>query len=383
MNIIISFFFIFIVYGCSNPADQDLDTTDKSDRKKSSHSITSNTIPTNHKAKVLKYFKGFVKNRNFNGQLLVAKGNTIIFDTTTGYANIKKRIPLKENSAIQLASITKPITATVLLQLVEEGKLTVSDTITKFLPNLPKHYSNITIEQLLAHRSGLAQYYYYCDALIENRQKLIYNDTVICVINFHNPNHYFKPGKQHNYCNTNYLLLASIIEAIEKESYPNIVQKRIFDACRMADSFVIDIKKDTLPSNLTLGHSLNNKVFKLDYLDGVVGDKGIFSSARDLFKFDRFLSNCGILNDSLLQIAISPHNEIRRNASYGYGWRLRYHDILGKIVYHNGWWHGNRHTYFKIPKLDYTVIILSNALRGSAYSLNEMLDVFDFKKESI
>lgn len=379
MNIIISVFFIFIIYGCSNPVEQDGDKTEKS----FSHSITLKTIPAKHKAKVLKYFKEFVKNRNFNGQLLVAKGNTIIFDTTTGYANIKKRIPLKENSAIQLASITKPITATVLLQLVEEGKLSVYDTITKFLPNLPKHYSSITIEHLLAHRSGLAQYYYYCDALIENRQELIYNDTVLCVINFHNPDHYFKPGKQHNYCNTNYLLLASIIEAIERKSYPNIVKKRIFDPCKMDDSFVIDINKNTFPSNLTLGHSLNNKVFKLDYLDGVVGDKGIFSSARDLFKFDRFLSNCGLLNDSLLQIAISPHNKIKRNASYGYGWRLRYHDVLGKIVYHNGWWHGNRHTYFKIPNSDYTVIILSNALRGSAYSLNEMLDVFDLKKQSI
>ena len=381
MNIIISVFLFFIMYGCSNPAFQDGNTTVKSDEKSISPSITSITIPTKHKARVLKYFKEFIKTRNFNGQLLVAKGNTIIFDTTTGYANIKKRTPLKEDNAIQLASITKPITATVLLQLVQERKLSVSDTITKFLPNLPKHYSGITIEHLLTHRSGLAQYYYYCDNLVENRHELIYNDTVLSLINFHNPDHYFKPGRQHNYCNTNYLLLASIIEAVERESYPNIIKKRIFDVCKMDDSFVIDIKKNILPSNLSLGHSLNNKVFKLDYLDGVVGDKGIFSSAKDLFKFDRFLSNCLILNDSLLQIAISPHNKIIRNASYGYGWRLRYHDNLGKIVYHNGWWHGNRHTYFKIPNSDYTVIILSNALRGSVYSLNEMLDVFDFKNE--
>lgn len=378
MKGIIFVIFISIISGCSIPDSQKTDIIEK----RISPEIYSNIISSQHKSKILSYFNRFINQRNFNGQILVAKGNTIIFDTTSGYANVRKKIPLKKSSAIQLASVTKPITATVLLQLVEEGKVNISDTITKFLPNLPKHYSNITIEHLLAHRSGLAQYYYYCDELLDNKKELIYNDTVLCVIDFHNPNHYFKPGKKYNYCNTNYLLLASIIESIENENYPDIVKKRIFDVCKMDDSFVIDIKKDTFPKNLTLGHNLKNKPFELDYLDGIVGDKGIFSSARDLYKFDRFFSDCGILNDSLIQIAISAQNKIKKNTSYGYGWRLRYHKNLGKIVYHTGWWHGNRHTYLKIPSSDYTIIILSNALKGSIYNLNEMLDVFDFEKKS-
>jgi CubicO group peptidase (beta-lactamase class C family) len=383
MKGIISIFITLAIFGCSAPAPQYIEATESANKVSSHHIIKRDTIPPKQKAKVLNYFRKFIKRRHFNGHVLIAKGNTIILDTTTGYSNMRKKIPLKKNSAVQLASITKPITSTVLLQLVEEGKLNIADTITKFLPNLPKHYSNITIEHLLAHRSGLSQYYYYCDAMMDNKDELIYNDTVLCVIDFHNPDPYFKPGKRHNYCNTNYLLLASIIESIEDDSYPNVVQKRIFDACNMDNSFVIDIKKDSLPSNLTLGHNLRNRVFELDYLDGIVGDKGVFSTAKDLFKFDRFLSDCGILNDSILQLAHSPHNKIKKNASYGYGWRLRYHENLGKIVYHTGWWHGNRHAYFKIPNSDYTVIILSNALRGSVYSLNELLNVFDFENEAI
>ena len=98
---------------------------------------------------------------------------------------MRRRIKLKENSVQQLASITKPVTATVVLQLVEEGKLKLSDTITQFLSELPEHYSRLTIKQLLSHRSGLSQYYYFCDHLMDEREKLIYNDTVLCVMNFH------------------------------------------------------------------------------------------------------------------------------------------------------------------------------------------------------
>lgn len=374
---------IISIFSCSQPtASEIIEPAKNIDSVPEFHSIIKQEIiPPAHLEKIEKYFEHFIKRRRFNGHVLVAKGNQVLIDTTTGYSNIRRRIPLKRSNAVQLASITKPITATVILQLVEEGKLNISDTITKFLPDLPEHYQQITIEHLLAHRSGLAQYYYYCDHMMDDKEELIYNDTVLCVIDFHNPGHYFKPGKRHNYCNTNYLLLASIIEAIEGERYPDVVQKRIFDACHMDDSFVIDIKKDSLPENLALGHNDRNRLFEFDYLDGIVGDKGIFSTAKDLYKFDRFLSDCGILNDSLIQLAHTPHNKIRRSASYGYGWRLRFHPKLGKIVYHTGWWHGNRHVYFKIPNSDYTVIILSNALRGSVYSLTELLNVFDFEEE--
>lgn len=324
------------------------------------------------------YFNKFLKKRRFNGHLLIAKAGEIIIDTTTGFSNIRRRIPLLQSNAVQLASITKPITATVILQLVDEGKLKIQDTITKYLPHLPDHYSKITIAHLLAHRSGLTQYYYYCDAMMDDKSEMIYNDTVLCVIDFHNPGHYFPPGKKHNYCNTNYLLLASIIENIEGKRYPQVIQERIFDACHMENSFVVDIKSDSLPSNIAFGHNRRNRLFEFDYLDGIVGDKGIFSTAQDLYKFDRFLTDCGILSDSLIELAHTPHNKIKNNATYGYGWRLKFHPSLGKIIYHTGWWHGNRHVYFKIPKTDYTVVILSNALRGSVYNLNELLSVFDF-----
>ncbi|MBL56322.1 MAG: hypothetical protein CMP61_03955 [Flavobacteriales bacterium] len=336
------------------------------------------TIPELEIKHIHEYFTRFVKKRRFNGSIAIAKNGQIVFDTISGFSNVRRRIKLKENSVQQLASITKPVTATVVLQLVEEGKLKLSDTITQFLSELPEHYSRLTIKQLLSHRSGLSQYYYFCDHLMDEREKLIYNDTVLCVMNFHNPDPHFKPGKRYDYCNTNYLLLASIIEAIEKKSYPNVIKERILDKCGMKNSFVFNCKEDSVPSNLVYGHTKWNKLFEFDYLDGIVGDKGLFSNAKEMLLFDNKLNNGSLLNDSTINLAFTPHNKIKHGKSYGLGWRIRHHKKLGKIIYHTGWWHGNRNIYIKIPKNDYTIVILSNALRGSQYNMNDILEHFTY-----
>lgn len=380
----------FIVCSCAEPSSiNKIENPEiNTDSSKVHLTVPVVDIPKEEIKSVRKYFSKFVKKRRFNGHILVAKKGKIIFDTTAGYANIRKRIKLQESSVLQIASLTKTITSTIILQLIEEGKLSLEDTITKYLPSLPKHYSRINIKHLLAHRSGLAQYYYYCDHMIDEKEKLIYNDTVLCVMDFHNPGHYFPPGRKHNYCNTNYLLLASIIENIEDESYAAVVDRRIVKKCGMENSFVFNMKNKTIPSNLVYGHTQWNKLFDFDYLDGIVGDKGFFSNASDLFKFDQMLTSGNLLSDSIRNLAFTAHNKVRHNKSYGLGWRLKFHKKLGKIVYHTGWWHGNRNIYIRVPKNDYTIIILSNALRGSIYNMNMILDEVDFpaasfKKESV
>lgn len=323
-------------------------------------------------------FDKFVKRRRFNGSIIVAKNNEIVYDTTLGYANIRRRIPLEDTSAIQLASITKPITGAVLLSLIQEGKLSLDDTVTHYLPRLPENYKKITIKMLLSHQSGLTQYYYYCDHVLENKECVVSNDSLIEIINCHNPGFAGRPGKKFNYCNTNFALLASVAECIEEKSFHEIVKERILDPCGMKNSFVLDLSKDTLPKNLVYGNNEWNKIMEFDYLDGIVGDKGFFSTAHDLLLFDQYFFNCLMVSDTLLKSAFEPQVKIKRNGnSYGLGWRLRFDKDLGKIIYHPGWWRGNRHLYFKIPSKDYTVIMLSNSLKGSRYNLNDLLAVFN------
>tara|TARA_Y100000766_G_scaffold285264_1_gene307472 strand:- start:3861 stop:5021 length:1161 start_codon:yes stop_codon:yes gene_type:complete len=384
MRIWIIFITGILSLSCTELSSEDAEAIKSNDKIKFDSTYYENiAIPKLEVQGIKNYFHDFVRKRRFNGHIIIAKKGKIVFDTTSGYANIRKKIKLKENSVMQLASITKPITATVILQLLEEGKLNLEDTITKYLSNLPDYYHRITIKQLLSHRSGLSPYPYYCHEMIDDKSNLIYNDTVLCVINFHNPKPYYSPGEKYNYCNTNYMLLASIIEQIEKEQYTDVINKRIIRKCNMKNSFVIDAKKNKQPQNLTLGHTKSNKTFELDYLDGVVGDKGFFSNAKDMLQFDRMLSKGIIISDSIKNLAFNPQNKIRNNKSYGLGWRIKIHNSLGKIIYHTGWWHGNRNIYIKIPKNDYTIIILSNSIQGSAYNLSYILDEFDFPEISL
>ena len=378
---IMKLFLFFIVaalsLSCTEPK---IKSENKKDLALDPINFKSIQIPESEVHSIQKYFKDFVRKRRFNGHIIVAKSGKIVFDTTSGYANIRKKIKLEKNSVVQLASITKPITATVVLQLIEENKLNLNDSVTTYLTNLPENYQKITIKQLLSHRSGLSPYPYYCHEMIQNKRKLIYNDTVLRIIDFHNPKPYYSPNQKYNYCNTNYMLLASIIEKVEKKSYADVIDKRIVEKCGMTNSFVFDVKRKKIHPNLTLGHTHTNKTFNLDYLDGVVGDKGFYSNAKDMLQFDRMLSLGKIIDGTTINLAFTPHNAIRNNKSYGLGWRIKMHKKLGKIIYHTGWWHGNRNIYIKIPKNEYTIIILSNAIRGSNYNIDDLLKQFELPK---
>jgi CubicO group peptidase (beta-lactamase class C family) len=323
-------------------------------------------------------FNQFIRERKFNGSILIAKNDEIIFDTLIGYTDFRSKKQLADTNAFQLASVSKPITATVILQMVAEGKINLEDKITTFFPFLPKRpYKDISVKMLLSHQSGLSQYYYYCDALVKNKNKFLTHDNVLDLIKKRNPGHDFKPGLRFSYCNTNYMFLAMIAEKVDGLHFSKIVENRIIKPSKMNNSFVLNINENTPPNYIVMGNDASNRKVGFDFLDGIVGDKGMFASAKDLYYFDRSLYNCNLIPDSLYQIATEPHTKIDKNKSaYGLGWRLRFNEELGKIVYHTGWWHGNRHIYFKIPSKDYTVIILSNSLKGSTYNLNEMLEIF-------
>lgn len=335
-------------------------------------------ISSQDKQWVRNNFNDFVRSRKFNGSILIAKNDEIIYDTLIGYTDFRTKKLLADTNAFQLASVSKPITATVILQMVAEGKIKLEDKLITFFPELPKNtYKDITVKMLLSHQTGLSQYYYYCDELVKNKNQFLTHERVLELIKKRNPRNDFKPGSKFSYCNTNYMFLAMIAEKIDSVHFSKIVEKRIIKPSSMNNSFVLNIHESSPPSYTVMGNNELNRMVDFDFLDGVVGDKGMFASAKDLYNFDRSLYNCNLIPDSLYEYATQPQTKIdKRKSAYGLGWRLRFNEELGKIVYHTGWWHGNRHIYFKIPSKDYTVIILSNSLKGSTYNLNDLLEIF-------
>ena len=328
--------------------------------------------------KIDDYFRRKYKKRQFNGNILFAEDGKIITHKSYGYANLKTKEELTENHSFQLASVSKPFTSVAILQLIENGQINLNDTLQKFFPNFP--YEGITIHQLLCHRSGLSQYTHFCDApdsIWPDKSKTINNQDVINIISKINPSINYPPDRRYYYCNTNYLLLASIVKKISGIEFKQYLKENIFSPIDMNNSIVYDRTNFNDLIMPTQGYE-NRTPWEDVYLNGVVGDKGVYSTTMDLLKFDRALEKNLLINDSLKKLAFSKKNkDYNRNKNYGYGFRLKEHNKYGKIVYHTGWWKGYRSYYIKVLKNDQTIIILNNVKRGRFLNIDKLIDLMN------
>ena len=277
-----------------------------------------------------------------------------------------------------MASVSKPFTSIAILQLVENNKINLKDTIQEFFPEFP--YNGITIHQLLSHRSGMSQYTHFCDSpdsIWPDKSVTINNQDVIEIISRIVPLVNYKPNHKYYYCNTNYLLLASIVEQVSGLSFKQYVKKYIFNPSGM---FSTNIYDRTNFENLVLpAQGYENKTPWEDvYLNGVVGDKGVYSTTEDLLKFDRALKENIFISDSLKKLAFSKMNlDKNGNKNYGYGFRLKNHEKYGKIVYHTGWWKGFRSYFIKVRDKNQTIIVLNNVKRGRFLNIDRLIELIN------
>ena len=330
------------------------------------------------KGKIESFFQKKFKQRQFNGNILFAENDQIITNKSYGFANFQEKEKLTQNHSFQLASVSKPFTAIAILQLIENGILNLNDTVEKFLPTFP--YKGITIHQLLSHRSGLSQYTHFCDSpdsIWPDKNKTINNNDVIEIISKIKPLKNYPPDRRYYYCNTNFLLLASIVEKVTGITFREYLKSNIFSPLGMNHTVLYDrtnFEELILP---TLGYE-NRTPWEDVYLNGVVGDKGIYSTTLDMFLFDQALNQNILINDSLKKLAFSKMNkDYHQNKNYGYGFRLKTHKKFGKIVYHTGWWKGYRSYFIKIPESNQTIIVLNNVKRGRFLNINQLIELIN------
>lgn len=326
------------------------------------------------KRKINSFFKNKFSKHQFNGNILFAENGNIISQKSFGYSNFRKRELLTENHSFQLASVSKPFTSLAILQLIEKKKINLLDSIQKFFPEFP--YEGITIHQLLSHRSGMSQYTHFCDApdsIWPDKSITINNDDVINIISKIVPLINYKPDHKYYYCNTNYLLLASILEKVSGLSFKQYMKKHIFNPSGMYNSIIYD--RTNFEELILPAQGYENKTPWEDvYLNGVVGDKGVYSTTEDLLRFDRALEKNIFISDSLKKLAFSKMNKDRNgNKNYGYGFRLKEHKNYGKIVYHTGWWKGFRSYFIKVVDKNQTIIVLNNVKRGRFLNIDELI----------
>ncbi|MCK5077658.1 MAG: beta-lactamase family protein [Calditrichia bacterium] len=337
------------------------------------HSLDS--IRTKKSAVLDSFFTARHKMKLFNGAVLFAEYGEIVYENSFGFSDFRKKDSIKINTSFQLASITKPITAVAVLMLFEKGLLSLDDKVKKFFPGFP--YEDITVRLLLSHRSGLPEYMYFEENYWPSRHKTMHNDDVLAVMIEHKPPIYYIPDYRYNYCNTNYALLASIIEKVSGMSYSLFMQKRIFEPLEMNNSAVYDRTNSSEIKNGATGYSKRGRRAENSYLNGVVGDKGIYTSIEDMFKFDQALYNGILLNDSTQQLAYQPaHKDLRIWDNYGFGWRIDASEPNKRVLYHSGWWKGFRTYYIRKIDEQKTIIVLTNTEKFNFLSVYRLRKLF-------
>lgn len=369
----------FLFIACSNSKKEDTLKTPSKERTADDDKADSLLLRYDP-AKGDKWIADFVYNLHkkygFNGNMLVARDGKILYEKAIGWADYLHRDSLRINSEFELASVTKTFTGTAILQLIEQGKLSLTDDVKKFYPNFP--YDGINIKLLLTHRSGMMNYVYFIDDIWRkerrNMKKGVSNQDVMQVIADKKPNPYARPDTRFHYNNSNYMVLAAIIEKVSGKSYADYMMENIFKPAGMKHTHVYSttvypkVPVDVVGHDRTWRYSVVQ-----NFLDGPVGDKGIYSTLHDLVLFDKSLKNGRLLKKQSLDSAYTGHNKaINGHFNYGYGWRIFDGDNGRKVVYHTGWWHGFRHIYVRDVQKNIVIIFLGNLTNGSLLHLDEL-----------
>jgi CubicO group peptidase (beta-lactamase class C family) len=318
--------------------------------------------------------KGLLRG-SFNGAVLVAKNGDIVYERYVGLQDprMKGSDSITAETPFQIASTGKTMTGAAVLKLWEEGKLSLDDDVTKYFPGFP--YPGVTIKTLLNHRSGLPNYLYYMEKGKWVRNQQASNMDVMNTLITWQPPKAANPDKRFQYCNTNYVVLALIVEKVSGMSFPDYMKKVIFEPLGMLNSFVIGPNEQTKHMQ---SFQQSNALWSLDFSDGPYGDKNIYSTPRDLLLWDRALNEGRILKEQTLDSAYTPYSNERPGIhNYGLGWRMLNYPTGKKIIYHNGHWHGFNSAFSRLPDEEATIIIISNRYNQGVYSAAKKLyDVF-------
>jgi CubicO group peptidase (beta-lactamase class C family) len=335
-----------------------------------------------HYANASAHFFDSLLARGFNGSVLVAKNNQIIYERYNGYKKLDRRRvstdPVDAHTPFHLASVSKTFTAMAILKLWEQGKLDIHDEVSKYLVGFP--IPGTTIKLLLSHRSGLRNYVHFMDRSGWNKRNYLTNADLLKYIIAHKSEVQGPPpGKHFEYSNTNYALLALIIERVSGQSYADFITNTFFKPLQMQDSYVFNLNDTSMSEK---SYKRNGAPFRLEFLDAVYGDKNIFSTTHDLLKWDMALRSGKLFIPAILDSAYMPYSfEKAGMRNYGLGWRMLLIPNGKKLIYHNGWWHGNRTVFIRMLDENATIIALSNNDCSRVYAAKKLCNLFgDYKQ---
>lgn len=327
----------------------------------------------------------------YSGSVLVAKEGHVILSKGYGWADRAKKIPNSSQTVFNIGSITKQFTATAILKLLDEKRLNLSDTLSKYFPNAPLDKQSITIHQLLTHTSGIASQtggFRYTEATKDEFLNEFFSSKLL-----------YKPGNTHTYANANYILLAAIIEKVTQQEYETFLRENLWKPLEMNRTGYksIHFNSEQLAHgyyfNYTQGEWKDWGVTQeyLPYTDKhwySIGKGDVYATIEDLYKWHLALEQNKVLKKAtknLMEMPHVPENDAEKSF-YGYGWAIFNSSKNTKIVTHNG----SNGIYFadfiRDVENDLVVIVLSNIVlnqqsKNIAWEIASM--IYDEKYEPI
>src|ERR1043166_1275076 len=303
-----------------------------------------------HAVTIDSLMRALVEREQFNGSILVADHGRVIVQRGFGSADRKRDIAFTADTPVYLASLSKQFTAMAIMILAEHHKLSYDDTLSIYFQELPPYAQKITIRQLLNHTSGMPNYV----SLGMEHAGLTNADVINALTKKTQPD--FAAGDQFEYSNSNYVLLAAIIEKVSGQSYPQFLKQQIFAPLQMDHTFVYTKHAANEPR----AHGYNRFGDDDDYDLLTYGEGGIYSTARDMFKWDRALYTEKLVKQSTLREAFTPGKlNDGQFTNYGFGWGIS--EVNGVPVYSHAGRYGGFDTYIKrFPSEDSVIIFLTN-----------------------
>lgn len=296
--------------------------------------------------------------RNINGNVLIAEKGNILYENSYGFADALNHLPNEIDTKFVMASVSKPFTATAILQLIENGKLALDEKVQKYLQAFP--FKQITVRHLLSHTSGLPNTEELFSPLLPaDMPKVFSNSDIIPALELYGKSLHFEPGGQFEYCNTNYSLLALLVEKTSGLSFAHYMNKYVFQPSCMMQT---EILSPGFNLGAGYGHKYDRPVHYLDTLRpiervvqlrkftynwvGFQGPGNMASTMRDMLAFDQALYNGKLLKQESIDLMFTPNRlndgsiSYRRSgideAAYGLGWYIFKNTDNGKVVWHSG-----------------------------------------------
>ena len=321
------------------------------------------TIPEERWKLVQQYL---TQQKDLSAIMIMGSGGNIKINQGFGYADREKRVPFSEHSLMTIGSITKPFTATAILLLMDQGKLSVHDPISLYFENVSQDKKDITLHQLMTHSAGLpgaiGDDYEAISTL--DFQKRVWEQTLL-----------FQPGQGYEYSNVGYTLLGMIVEKVSGQSYSDFLEKNIFTPAGMetagynnSNADYVNLVHGYMPDGSDWGTSHDREWNGEEPYWNLKANGGLLMSARDMYQWYLALRQNKVLTPALLKMQTTPYVDEGGGSFYGYGYAL---DTHGDCVQHNG---GNR--IFKadfrwFPKVDIFLFSATNDSNVRLFRLND------------